>query len=143
MSDLYNTAKDVKKVTPATDNQATSNKIAKNETTQKTKNEQLQEAKMKINNIFGPASAIQRIKNFDILEKLIEKYKFLKDKQDDLTSFMVSRDGLKEKLTIQGDNGKIFEINNTAIIEEILNICLTKLDSMVEESETTIISFQI
>ena len=143
MSNLNGTAKDVKTVTPATDSKATDTKIAKNETTEKVKDQQLQSAKAQLTSILGPTSAIQRIKSFDILEKLIEKYKFLKEKQDDLSSFMVSRDGLKEKLIIKGENDKVFEINNTIIIEEILNLCYSKLDNMVNESETTIVNFQI
>lgn len=143
MNNLNPKTADAKTVTSSTDTKATKVQVVKIANTQNEQKQGLQEAKEKLNTIVGPTTANQRIKNFDIMEKLIDKYKFLKEKQDDLASFMVSRDGLKEKVIIYGENQMAFEINNTQIIEEILNICSDKLDNLVNESEETLINFNI
>ncbi|MHA3046482.1 hypothetical protein JSO59_003835 [Riemerella anatipestifer] len=74
---------------------------------------------------------------------MAEKHKLLKLKRDSLNAFMVSRDGLKEKLFIMNDNEESFEISNGTIISELLDVCSKKLDDMLQESEIQILNFQI
>ncbi|MBD8081150.1 hypothetical protein [Chryseobacterium caseinilyticum] len=143
MNTLDKKANDAKTVPSATEKKATNGEVVKIEKPEKSTNAGLQEAKQKLSTIVGPSTATQRIKNFDMMGKLIEKYEFLKAKQDDLSSFMVSRDGLKERVLIYGENQTVFEINNTQIIEEILNICHDKLEKLVNDSEETLLNFNI
>lgn len=107
------------------------------------KEEEISSKKEELNKIFAINNAEQRIKNLEILQKMADKHKFLKEKQDSLNAFMVSRDGMKEKLIIMNDNAESFEITNGVIISELLEICSNKLAEMLEESNKQITTFQI
>lgn len=107
------------------------------------KKEDISSKKEELNKIFAINTAEQRIKNLEILQKMADKHKFLKDKQDSLNAFMVSRDGMKERLIIMNDNAESFEITNGVIISELLEICSNKLAEMLEESNKQITTFQI
>lgn len=107
------------------------------------KEEEISSKKEDLKKIFEINNAEQRIKNLEILQKMADKHKFLKEKQDSLNAFMVSRDGMKEKLIIMNDNAESFEITNGVIISELLEICSNKLAEMLEESNKQITTFQI
>lgn len=102
-----------------------------------------EERKKELDKILNPTSAEQRIKNADNFRKLAQRHQFLKEKQDDLASYLVGRDGLKEKVIIQCDGCKDFEISNSLIIEEILNICNEKLENLIKTSESEVLTFNI
>jgi len=131
----------VVKIVPTAPNVANNGKsVATSETA---KNAELQEKKKEINKILSPPTADQRIKNAEIFTRLAEKYQFLRKKKDHLSSFMASRDGLKEKLFIVSDSEENFEISNTRIIEKILNVCETELDELLKQSEIEVSTFSI
>lgn len=136
MNALTQKGKVVKTVATAT----AENKNLKNETmatgVEKVENE-------KLTPIYSIANAEQRIKNLEILQKMADKHKFLKEKRDSLNAFIVARDGMKERLIIMNDNNENFEITNGVIITELLDICSQKLDEMLEESNKQITAFQI
>lgn len=139
MSTLTQNGKDVKRVATATANSnATTLKVEATD-----KKQGLQEKKEELSKILSPMSAEQRIKNLEILQKMADKHKFLKEKRDSLSAFMVARDGMKERLIITNDNNEDFEITNGVIISELLDICSQKLDEMLEESNKQITAFQI
>lgn len=138
MSATATIGKVVKKVATATENNTATLKV---EATNK--KQELQEKKEELSKILSPVSAEQRIKNLEILQKMADKHKFLKEKRDSLNAFMVARDGMKERLIIMNDNHENFEITNGVIISELLDICSQKLDEMLEESNKQITAFQI
>ncbi|MEN5130452.1 hypothetical protein [Elizabethkingia anophelis] len=117
--------------------------VAKNGKTENAKNDVLQGKKEVLDKIFTPTTADDRLKNLNLFQKLAEKHNFLKDKADTLNAYMIGRDGMKEKLTIKSDCGMEFQISNSNIIEEILILCTSKLDEMMEESNTQILTFNI
>ncbi|AFR35909.1 hypothetical protein [Riemerella anatipestifer] len=139
MNKLQENGKVVNKVATATEEKQ---KVKVSEANNLTKQE-LNSKKEELSKILSVQSAEQRIKNLDIIQKMAEKHKFLKLKRDSLNAFMVSRDGLKEKLFIMNDNGESFEISNGTIISELLDVCSKKLDDMLQESEMQILNFQI
>lgn len=138
MSATATIGKVVKKVATATENNTATLKVEATD-----KKQGLQEKKEELSKILSPVSAEQRIKNLEILQKMADKHKFLKEKRDSLNAFMVARDGMKERLIIMNDNHENFEITNGVIISELLNICSQKLDEMLEESNKQITAFQI
>ncbi|MCO4303228.1 hypothetical protein [Riemerella anatipestifer] len=139
MNKLQENGKVVNKVATATEEKQ---KVKVSEANNLTKRE-LNSKKEELSKILSVQSAEQRIKNLDIIQKMAEKHKFLKLKRDSLNAFMVSRDGLKEKLFIMNDNEESFEISNGTIISELLDVCSKKLDDMLQESEIQILNFQI
>lgn len=88
-------------------------------------------------------TAEKRIKNLENFQALCHKFNFLKKKSDDLNSYLVGRDGLKETLIIENTDGKTFEISNSRIIEKILLISQEELFSLLEGTETEVLKFQI
>ena len=78
-----------------------------------------------------------------VFKKMVEKHEFLTEKADNLNAYMVGRDGMKEKLSIHSDSGMDFEISNSNIIEEILNLCAHRLDEKILASKTDILTFEI
>ncbi|WP_018676134.1 hypothetical protein [Riemerella columbina] len=139
MNKLQENGKVVNKVATATEQK----KSVKATETKNPVKQDLNDKKEELSKILSVKSADQRIKNLDIIQKMADKHKFLKQKRDALSSFMVSRDGLREKLFVMNDNEESFEISNGTIISELLDICSQKLDEMLEESETQILNFQI
>lgn len=88
-------------------------------------------------------SAEKRIKNLEHFEKLCGKHTFLKKKADDLASYIIARDGLKETLIVENTDGQTFEISNSGIIEEILILCQNKIFNLLDESEKNVVKFII
>ena len=140
MNDLSKKVEEVKIVPNST-------KVAENgksvATLQTQKNIELQEKKKELNKILSPISADGRLKNLEHFQKLAEKYNFLKGKNDDLTSFMIGRDGMRDKIIIMNDTHQVIEISNSEVIEEVLKVCEIKLGTLLNESEQQIINFSI
>src|SRR5690606_34760221 len=87
--------------------------------------------------------AEKRLKNFDSFQSLCKKFNFLKGKADDLNAYLISRDGLKETLTIENTDGQVFEISNSGIIEKILEMCQEELFSILDKTENDVVNFEI
>ena len=100
-------------------------------------------SKLDLKSLQLETSAEKRIKNLSIFERICEKHTFLKAKSDELNSYLVGRDGLKETVTIQNTNGLCIEISNSSIITEILTLSQVKLFSLLEESEKEVLNFSI
>lgn len=128
MNDLKEKTAEAKKVTSATDPKAN--------------------AKTEVAKVGGlipilETSAEKRIKNLEHFGKICTKHNFLKQKADDLGSYLVARDGLKETLIVENTDGQTFEISNSNIIEEILVLCHNKLFTLLDESEKNVVKFII
>lgn len=128
MNDLTTKANGVKTVTPATEPKAN------------TKTEKLKSEDKKI---ILETTAEKRLKNLENFQKVCMKFNFLKKKSDDLNAYMIGRDGLKETLIIENTDGQTFEISNTLIIAEILNLGQTKLFELLEKAEKEVLDFTI
>ena len=140
MSTLITKGNEAKTVTSATEKNGN---IAEKKNLVKSENKDFAEKSAQIAKILQPVSAEQRIKNADNFQKVAEKHKFLSLKIDELNSFMIGRDGLREKIVIMNDNEQTFEISNTFVIEEVLNLCSDKLEKLIEESKTEILTFTV
>ena len=139
MNDLKQKGNDVNKVASS----AVVATVAKSENSETSKNNKLQDKKIEIAKMLNPTTAEQRIKNHNIFGKMVEKHEFLTEKADNLNAYLVGRDGMKEKLSINSDSGMSFEISNSNIIEEILSLCAQRLDEKIENSKTEILTFDI
>lgn len=140
MNDLQTKGNGAKTVTPATDKTSKAAEPKNPKTETKT---DLEAKKTELQKILSPVTAEQRIKNAENFQKLAEKHTFLTVKNDELNAFMIGRDGLREKICIMNDNEQTFEISNTAVIEEVLNLCSQKLGALIEESKEQILTFSI
>lgn len=139
MNTLTLEKEEVKKVA----NSAEKKETLKVENPKQDKKTTFEDKKKELEKILNPMTAEQRIKNADNFRKLAQRHQFLREKQDDLASYLVGRDGLKEKVIIQCDGCRDFEISNSHIIEEILNICNDKLENLIKTSESEILTFNI
>ena len=83
---------------------------------------------------------IQRIENFQLLSK---RYKFLKNKREELERFMVSNDGTKEKLILKNASGFEFEVANTQVLEKVVELLGTELDMFLAHSQNEILAYTI
>ncbi len=128
MNDLTTKANGAKTVTPATEPKAN------------TKTEKLKSEDKKI---IIETTAEKRLKNLENFQKVCMKFNFLKKKSDDLNAYMIGRDGLKETLIIENTDGQTFEISNTLIIAEILNLGQNKLFELLEKAEKEVLDFTI
>ncbi|GEM_PF-3489285 len=128
MNDLTKKANGAKTVTPATETKV---------------NEKEKISKNTLQTVILETTAEKRLKNLEHFQKICQKYNFLKGKNDDLTAYLTSRDGLKETAKIENTDGQVFEISNTFIISEILQLCQDKLFDLVEKAEKEVTDFQI
>lgn len=128
MNDLTTKANGEKKVTPATDTKANAKSENAKSTTILPKLE---------------TTAEKRIKNLQNFQSLCHKFNFLKNKTDDLNSYLVGRDGLKETLIIENTDGRTFEISNSRIIEKILILSQSELFDLLDNTEKEVLKFNI
>src|SRR5690606_5596156 len=91
---------------------------------------------------FEPSAELrlQRLSNFTILG---EKHTFLKKKEDELSKFIVSSDGTREKITLSNASGFTFEVSNRQTIEKVVQVIENDLKSFIQKSEMEILNFQI
>lgn len=128
MNNLTKTANGLKTVNLATDTKA---------------NLKSENPKLDAKAIILETTAEKRIKNLENFQKLCARHNYLKGKSDKLSSYLIGRDGLKETLTIECVEGEDFEISNTTIIGEILELCQNKLFDLLEKSEKEVLEFTI
>lgn len=128
MNDLTTKANGAKTVTPATDAKT---------------NGKTEISKVEAKKLILETTAEKRLKNLENFQKVCMKFTFLKKKSDDLSAYMVGRDGLKETLIIENTDGQTFEISNTIIIGEILNLGQTKLFELLDKAEKEVLNFNI
>lgn len=91
---------------------------------------------------FAP-SAEERIKNADNFKILTNKFAHLKTKSDELKRFKISSDGMKEKIYLENAEGFKFEVSNSKIIDETLNLLETTLNKILSDTEEQVKNFII
>lgn len=128
MNELQQKANGLKTVNPATDAKA---------------NGKSENLKLDAKALILETTAEKRIKNLENFQKLCARHNYLKNKSDGLNSYLISRDGMRETLTIECAEGEDFEISNTLIIGDILELCQNKLFDLLEKSEKEVLEFTI
>lgn len=91
---------------------------------------------------FAP-SAEERIKNAENFKILTNKYAHLKSKSEELKKFKISSDGTKEKIYLENSEGFKFEVSNSKIIENTLNLLEDTLNTILLDTEQQVQNFII
>ena len=96
----------------------------------------------KIDEVLKP-TAEGRLKKLENFKILAERHSFLTQKNDDLQKFIVSSDGMKEKLTLKNAQGFNFEVSNSQVLEKCVYVIKEELQKITTASEKEVLNFQI
>lgn len=88
-------------------------------------------------------SAETRLKKLEQFSVLGEKYKTLKSMEDNLTKFILSSDGSKEKIELSNSSGFKFVVSNTQTIEKVLDLIQSELSNFIDKADVEIKAFII
>lgn len=142
-----NTKTQVKKVEEVVKKDATLKVVETPKTTEKEKNE-VDAVASKMNdqeetlNFLNP-SAETRLKKLEQFNVLGAKFKMLKAMEDDLTKFILSSDGSKEKIELSNNSGFKFNVSNTQTIEKVLILIKLELSGFIDKADKEIKEFII
>ncbi|MES2590899.1 MAG: hypothetical protein V4608_03355 [Bacteroidota bacterium] len=104
--------------------------------------EQKEIAKMEILKPLKP-TADERIKRAEQFEILAQRFEILTEKKNSLGKFLIADDGTQGCTLILKSAGKSFEMNNNAVIKEVLTSAKVKLDTLIEITEAEVLNFII
>lgn len=90
-----------------------------------------------------PISADERILRADNFKIITDRFQVLRQRQDDLTKLMLSKDGSRETLTIKNQSGKSYEVTNSQVINDVVALLKTKGDAALAETAAEIVNFRI
>ena len=90
-----------------------------------------------------PISADERILRADNFKIITDRFQVLRQRQDDLTKLLLSKDGSRETLTIKNQNGKSYEVTNSQVIADVVALLKTKGDAALAETADEILNFKI
>ena len=79
-------------------------------------------------------TAEQRIKNLRNLNLLTERFELLKDKEDELTAFMLSSDGSEDRFKLSNSSGHSFDFTNSQVIDEVCEVVGKHLKAKIENT---------
>jgi len=88
-------------------------------------------------------TAEQRIKNLRNLSLLTERFELLKEKEDELNTFLLSSDGTQDRFKLSNFSGHSFEFTNSQVIEEVSDVVVKHLKSKIEKTEREILEFVV
>ena len=88
-------------------------------------------------------SAEQRLKSLENFKILGDKFNYLKGKQDELSRFVLSSDGTKEKISLSNASGFKFEVSNSQTIEKVIELIQNDLNIFTEKAEKEVLTFSI
>ena len=88
-------------------------------------------------------SAETRLKKLEQFNVLGAKFKLLKAMEDDLTKFILSSDGSKEKIELSNNSGFKFNVSNTQTIEKVLILVKLELSGFIDKADKEIKEFII
>lgn len=88
-------------------------------------------------------SAEDRIKNAKNFEILTTRFEFLKNKAEELNRFNLHNAGTNTKLILKNQSGADFEVLNSGVIDEVLNVMGEKLKKLLTDTEAEVLNFQI
>ena len=87
-----------------------------------------------------PEERISRIKHFEALSK---RYNALKEKEDELSTFLAGNDKLNAIVTFKNAQGFEFKIQNSNVIQKITQEAQKELSILLQETSTEILTFDI
>ena len=90
---------------------------------------------------FLTTSVQDRIRRGEQFQVLTGKFNFLKQKEDELSKFVLSSDGTKEKIELSNQSGFKLVVSNTQTIEKVLKVIEEDLSAFVLKSEKEIADF--
>jgi len=93
-------------------------------------------------NMLNPSSET-RLKRLEQFQVLADKFKALKAMEDNLTKFILSSDGTKEKIELSNNSGFKFVVSNTQTIEKVLNLIQIELDIFIKKADEEVKAFII
>lgn len=88
-------------------------------------------------------SAEQRLKSAEQFQILGNKFRFLKEKEDELNNFILSSDGTNEKIQLSNVSGFKFVVTNTKTIEAVVTFLQNDLEEFIIKAEKEINDFVI
>jgi hypothetical protein len=86
-------------------------------------------------------TAEQRRRSLKQLNQLDAKLTWLQNKQDELNTFEISNEGTKESIVLSNASGFRFEVTNTQIIHEVLELLRNQVETKISETQKDIATF--
>ncbi len=96
--------------------------------------------KFKPTPILSADERIERIRHFDALS---ERYKFLKNKSNDLKMFDAGNDKTNAKVNLENAQGFKFTVQNSNVIDKVTATMRAELNVLLIEAESEILTFEI
>lgn len=90
-----------------------------------------------------PKTAEERISNMKQFEALSNRYKALKEKDEELKTFHAGNDKTSAKITFQNAQGFKFEVQNSNVIDRLTKSAQDELNVLLSEAENEILTFII
>lgn len=112
------------------------------ENTQKSNEQELKEKTFDLIKKFEltPEKRLQRVENLRILG---QRFAYLKKKEDELSKFIVSSDGTKEKIVLTNANGFNFEVSNSQTVEKVVQVIENDLKEFIKRAEEEVLKFEV
>lgn len=84
-----------------------------------------------------------RIESMNQFSALSARFKMLKEKSNDLKLFEAGNDKTGAKMTLLNQQGFLFEIQNTNVLEKLIFCAKEELNILLRECENEILTFDI
>ena len=93
---------------------------------------------------FAPIkTAEDRIEKANHFKALAERYKMLKEKENDLKLFKAGNSKINAKITFTNEQGFNFEIKNNLVIEKLVITAQSELNFLLTETYEEVLNFEI
>jgi hypothetical protein len=93
---------------------------------------------------FAPIkTAEDRIEKANHFKALAERYKMLKEKENDLKLFKAGNSKINAKITFTNEQGFNFEIKNNLVIEKLVITAQSELNVLLTETYEEVLNFEI
>ncbi len=90
-----------------------------------------------------PKSAESRIERMKQFEALSNRYGQLKDKDNELKTFQAGNDKLGAKVIFKNAQGFEFSVQNSNVIEKLIEAGTKELSILLSEAENEVLTFEI
>lgn len=91
----------------------------------------------------APKSAESRIERMKQFEALSTRYNQLKSKDNELKTFEAGNDKLGAKVVFKNSQGFDFSVNNSNVIEKLIEAGRKELTILLAEAENEVLTFEI
>jgi len=88
-------------------------------------------------------TAEERILNSEHFEAHKTRFKYLKEKSNDLKMFKAGNDKTDAKISLKNSSGFSFEVRNSNVIDKVLATMEAELNILLNESENEVLNFVI